>query len=299
LAIYERVTFATSGNLSGEALAKHSDVNGILFTGSWQTGRALHQQLAGRPDVLLALEMGGNNPLLVTQTDNIKAAVQLTIQSAYISSGQRCTCARRLIVPQGSWGDQFIDALKTAVTQLSVGHYRQQPEPFMGPVVSLTAAKNLLTKQQTLLKQGGQTLVEMQTLQPNSALLSPGLIDVTKIKEREDEEIFGPLLQIIRVKDFAAGMAEANNTQYGLVAGLISDDRAEFDQFYREVRAGLINWNRPTTGASSELPFGGLGHSGNHRPSAYYAADYCAEPIVSLQSDTPQLPESLPPGMVL
>ena len=114
------------------------------------------------------------------------------------------------------------------------------------------------------------------------AFVSPGLIDVTAIIARKDEEIFGPLLQVIRVADFDDALNEANDTRFGLAAGLISDDGALFERFEAEVRAGVLNWNRQTTGASGAAPFGGVGQSGNHRPAGYYAADYSAWPMASL-----------------
>ncbi|MGY3071497.1 acyl-CoA reductase-like NAD-dependent aldehyde dehydrogenase [Ewingella americana] len=89
----------------------------------------------------------------------------------------------------------------------------------------------------------------------------------------------------------------ANQTRYGLAAGLISTDRAQFDQLLTEARAGIVNWNKPLTGASSNAPFGGIGASGNHRPSAYYAADYCAWPMASLETDKLELPVTLSPGI--
>jgi succinylglutamic semialdehyde dehydrogenase len=103
--------------------------------------------------------------------------------------------------------------------------------------------------------------------------------------ERPDLELFGPILQVFRTADFDAAIAEANNTRYGLSAALVSQTPALYDRFWANIRAGVVNWNRPTNGAASNAPFGGIGWSGNHRPSAYYAADYCAYPVVSSESD--------------
>ena len=139
----------------------------------------------------------------------------------------------------------------------------------------------------------------MKPLENIDALLSPGLIDVTEIDERGDEEMFGPILNLIRVKDFDAAIEEANNTAYGLSAGLISDSRELYDHFISKIRAGIVNWNRQTTGATGKMPFGGCGLSGNHHPSAYFAADYCSYPVASLESDKLAMPESLTPGIEL
>ncbi len=137
----------------------------------------------------------------------------------------------------------------------------------------------------------------MKHLRPGTGLLSPGLLDVTAVAGRDDEELFGPLLQLIRVPDFDAAIQEANRTAYGLAAGLISDDASLYARFHAEVRAGLINWNQPLTGASSGAPFGGVGRSGNHRPSAYLAADYCSYPVASIEAPALKLPAQLPPGL--
>jgi len=117
------------------------------------------------------------------------------------------------------------------------------------------------------------------------------------VKDLADEEVFGPLLQVIRYDSFEQAIAIANNTRYGLSCGLISPQRAQFDQLLLEARAGIVNWNKPLTGAASTAPFGGIGASGNHRASAWYAADYCAWPMASLESPSLALPGSLAPGL--
>jgi succinylglutamic semialdehyde dehydrogenase len=128
-------------------------------------------------------------------------------------------------------------------------------------------------------------------------MLSPGLMDVTAVPQRDDAEWFGPFLQLIRVPDFDAAVREANHTQFGLAAALLSDRRELYERFFRQIRAGIVNWNRPTTGASGKLPFGGVGLSGNHRPSGYYAADYCSYPVASLEVEKLSMPEKRLPGM--
>jgi succinylglutamic semialdehyde dehydrogenase len=116
--------------------------------------------------------------------------------------------------------------------------------------------------------------------------VSPGVVDVTGAEDVPDEELFGPLMQIIRVGTFDAAIARANATKYGLSGGLVCDDDARWQTTYAEMRAGILNRNRPTAGASGTMPFGGPGLSGNFRPGAYYAADYCAWPQASQIADT-------------
>jgi succinylglutamic semialdehyde dehydrogenase len=287
------------GRETGVALAGHPGIDGLFFTGSSRTGNLLHAQFAGRPDKILALEMGGNNPLIVDQVADIDAAVYTIVQSAFISAGQRCTCARRLLVPQGQWGDALLARLVQVAARLKVGRFDAQPAPFMGSVISLQAAAQLLQAQADLLAKGATALLAMTQPQAGAALLTPGILDVTAVAERPDEEFFGPLLQVIRYADFDAAIDEANATVYGLAAGLLSDSKARYEQFWLHSRAGIVNWNKQLTGAASTAPFGGVGASGNHRASAYYAADYCAYPVASLESDTLVLPTTLTPGVTL
>lgn len=282
---------------TGAVLAQHAGIDGLFFTGSSRAGLWLKELFAKLPEKLLALEMGGNNPLVVWSVNSLQAAALLTIQSAYVSSGQRCTCARRLIIPADGEGDAILSELIKRIRTIRVGVYSDRPEPFMGPVVSTMAAQNILAAQDSLIAAGGQPLIAIKLLRANTGLLTPGLIDVTDVSQREDEEIFGPLLQVIRVKDFNAAIEEANCTRYGLAAGLLSDNRALYEKFRDAVRAGIINWNQPLTGASGAAPFGGVGRSGNHRPSAFFAADYCSYPVASIEVSQLELPPQTPPGL--
>lgn len=284
---------------TGVALAGNDDIDGLFFTGSSRTGNLLHSQFGGRPQKILALEMGGNNPLIVDQVQDVDAAVYTIIQSAFISAGQRCTCARRLLVPQGAWGDALLERLVAVASTIKVGRFDEQPAPFMGSVISLAAADHLIKAQEQLLAEGAKALLAMTQPVAGAALLTPGILDVSAVAERPDEEFFGPLLQVIRYADFDAAVREANATQYGLAAGLLSDSRERYEDFLIESRAGIVNWNKQLTGAASSAPFGGIGASGNHRPSAYYAADYCAYPVASLESESLSLPATLTPGVSL
>nr|WP_314900322.1 succinylglutamate-semialdehyde dehydrogenase [uncultured Deefgea sp.] len=287
------------GRDTGIALAAQADLDGIYFTGSANTGYALHRQFSGAPQKILALEMGGNNPLIVEEVAEIDAALHHVIQSAFISAGQRCTCARRLLVPNSAWGDAFLVRLINVSAALKVGAWDAEPQPFMGGVISLAAADALLAAQTNLLAQGAVSLLVMTRIQTGTALLSPGILDVTAVSDLPDEEYFGPLLQVQRYESFNEALVLANRTQFGLAAGLLSDSREQYELFWREARAGIVNWNKPLTGASSAAPFGGIGASGNHRASAYYAADYCAYPVASLEAETLTLPAQLPAGMSL
>ena len=285
------------GRETGMALAQHPAIDGLYFTGSVATGISLHQQFAGQPQKILALEMGGNNPLIAQDVANLDAAVHHIVQSAFVSAGQRCTCARRLLLPIGADGDRLLRRLIEVSARILPDNWNADPQPFIGAVITPAAAAHLLAAQQKLLALGAASLLPMQALTEGSALLSPGIVDVTGVSGLPDQEYFGPLLQVQRYRDFDQAIQLANATCFGLSAGLISDRHELFERFWREARAGVVNWNKPLTGASSASPFGGIGLSGNHRPSAWYAADYCAYPVAGIEADNVQLPAELSPGL--
>ena len=264
-----------------EALVKQEGVDGVLFTGGVATGQAIHRALAGRPDKILALELGGNNPLVAWQVRDADAAARIIIKSAYLTGGQRCTCARRLIAPAGEEGERILAALLPMVDRIRLDRPDADPQPFMGPLVSDRAAAAVLAAQDAMLDSGGKALRAARLSPLGHAYVTPGVIDMTD-GQPKDEEVFGPLLQVRRVATFDEALEEANATRFGLAAGLISDDADLFARFEAEVRAGVLNWNRQTTGASGAGPFGGVGQSGNHRAAGYFAADYCAWPMASL-----------------
>ena len=280
----------------GAALGQEPELDGLFFTGSFGTGMALAKASLEFPQRIVVLEMGGNNPLLIWDAADIRAAVLTTIVSAFITAGQRCSCARRLIVPCGSAGDAIVAELVRAAAEVRVGPDTLRPEPFMGPLITRAAARRVLEAQSEWTAQGGSVLLPAAPRPESPALLTPGIVDVTAMADHRDEELFGPLLQVIRVDTFAAAVAEAGRTRYGLSAAILTDRRELYDEFRRRIKAGVINWNRPTTGASSELPFGGAGKSGNHRPAGYCSADYCDYPVASLES-AKLSSARLPPGI--
>ncbi len=284
---------------TGAALAKHPGIDGLCFTGSSRTGKLLHEAFASQPQKILALEMGGNNPLVVEEGIDERGALHHILLSAFVTAGQRCTCARRLIVPEGKWGDGLLEKLSATTAALKVGAWDEDPQPFLGSVISLAAAERVMEAQEDLLAKGGRAILRSELLRSGTALVSPGLMDVSGVQDLSDEEVFGPLLQVQRSRSFEHALELANATRYGLAAGLLSPDEEHWRIFVQTIRAGVVNWNRPLTGASSALPFGGVGASGNHRPSAAYAADYCAYPVASLETTEVIVPDSLPPGMNL
>ena len=224
---------------------------------------------------------------MLFRSPKIEDTATLIVQSAFTSAGQRCTAGRRLII-KASMYDAVVGEVKRLADRIIVGAPFDEPAPFMGPVIDNRTADGLTESFVYLLSSGGRPIKHMVRLQEGLPFLSPAIIDVTGIADRPDVELFGPLLQVVKIDDFDEAIAEANNTRFGLSASLIGGRPEDYNRFWANIRAGVVNWNRPTNGASSAAPFGGVGLSGNHRPSAYYAADYCAYPVASTEMDQPR-----------
>ncbi|WP_353229745.1 succinylglutamate-semialdehyde dehydrogenase [Novosphingobium sp.] len=281
------VQMLVGGPDQGQDLAAHDSVNAVLFTGSAHVGIALNRRLSGNPGKLVALELGGNNPIVVWDTPKIAEAAVLVAQSAFASAGQRCTAARRLIV-KASLADDIIEEVRRLADRMIVGAPFDDPAPFMGPVIDNPTADGLTESFVYLLSNGGRAIKHLVRLDDAHPFLSPAIIDVTRMTERPDVELFGPLLQVVVVDEFEAAIAEANATRFGLCAALIGGAPQDYNRFWAQVQAGVINWNRPTHAHSGAAPMGGVGLSGNHRPAAYYAADSCAYPVASAELDQPR-----------
>ncbi|MDP1563350.1 MAG: succinylglutamate-semialdehyde dehydrogenase [Pirellulaceae bacterium] len=291
------INLVQGGRETGAALIQHPQIDGLLFTGSSSAGKFFHQQFAAQPQKILALEMGGNNPLVVSKVADLDATVYQILLSAYITSGQRCTCARRLILVEDENTSDLLERVSRRAATLSVGWFDQQPEPFMGSLISPQAGRQVFEFWQQLQAAGGTSLLTPRAVDNQTALVTPGLIEMTHARDVPDEECFGPVLQVYRVASLTDAIALANRTKYGLSAGLLTQQLSDWDEFIATIRAGVVNLNRQTTGASGKLAFGGCGLSGNHRPSGYYAADYCSFPVASMESDVLTVPESKMPGM--
>jgi succinylglutamic semialdehyde dehydrogenase len=213
----ECIRLVIGGPEEGKALAGHPGIDGLLFTGSARTGLALNRQFANTPEKILALEMGGNNPIVAWDAPDVQAAAAIVVQSAFATAGQRCTAARRLIVQEGKH-EALIEAVSALVGRLIVDEPHAAPAPFMGPVIDNAAADALTEAFLGLLMRGGRVLRHLERPKPDLPFLMPAIIDVTAVADRPDLELFGPVLQIVRVPDFEAAIAETNATRYGLAA---------------------------------------------------------------------------------
>lgn len=283
------------GRETGGALLDAQGIDGVLFTGSATTGTAIHAKFAGRPEVILALEMGGNNPLIIWEPVDAEAAADILVHSAFITSGQRCSCARRIVLPIGGFGDAVLEATRARIEAMVIGPWNGTSTPFIGPVINAAQAQRVSQFEASLIALGGAPVVTPIIGAEGPAFVRPGMIDMTQARGDHDDELFAPFAQIFRVASFDDAIMRANHTRFGLSSGLVCNDKAKWESAKLRLRAGLINWNRPTTGASSALPFGGPGLSGNGRPSAFYAADYCAFPIARQEAETAEAISS--PGL--
>lgn len=287
------LNFIQGGPEAGAQLASDERLNGLFFTGSWQTGKKLLEASLPYPHRITALEMGGNNPIIVWKSGDTAKAAEMVILSAFISTGQRCTCARRLILPRTKEGSNFVKTLVEMTKSIIVGKPDSSPEPFMGPLINIEAKKKLIDGYNELVSKGAKPILALDQ-NSQQAFILPMILDSSQLTQNIDHEYFGPLLQIFWADSFDEALHLANKTAYGLSAALISSDPDLYQQFWEEIRAGVVNWNNPTTGISSKAPFGGLGKSGNFRPGAFYAADYTAYPVSSMETAIPESPQSFP-----
>lgn len=283
---------------TGEYLCLNDDVRGIFFTGSKKAGQTIEELCLHKK--LCVLEMGGNSPYIVWDTNNIDGAVITIIQSSFITSGQRCSTARRVILPKNEFGDVFLNRFVEISKNIKIGKPKDEPQVFMGPLKSSEMADNIITKQKGLVSKGGKILLESVKLpQLGDAFITPGIIDVTDIKEGIDEEIIGPFVQVTKVDTFEEAIEVANDSCYGLAAGVITEDKGLYQLFERKIQAGIISWNKQLTGASKYAPFGGIKDSGNYRPSGFFATDYCVYSTASVEVDKVQDINKFPNGIVI
>ena len=264
----------------------------VFLTGGQRAGEAIHRRLAGRPAVLLALELGGNNPVVLMNDTDPAVAARLVSFSAFISAGQRCTCARRALFVVGDKTEQQIEALVQRTQSLRVAMPGADPVGQVGPLVSSSAAETLRQTYEKLIELGCRPLIPFRSHRENPGLVYPSILDATDLDGQAISEIgchewFGPMLVIARVPDFESALESAADTRYGLSAALLGGNVDGFEQFVERVGAGVVNWNGPTTGAAGNLPFGGLGDSGNHRPAGYFAIDFCNDPVASIEQPVP------------
>lgn len=285
------VNLVQGGAEPSAALTSHPGIDGVLFTGSWSVGRKILQQNLDRPSRIVALEMGGNNAAVVMEDADLRQAAIEIVRCAFNTTGQRCTCTRRAIV-HTRVADKLIPAMVQAARSLVIDAPRSTKPVFTGPIISEGARTAVLTAQKNWSKRGsgGEVLLQSEPLEREGRgwYLSPGILRVERFSAGYskdagcDEEIFGPVLRVCTVRDLDEAIEQANATRYGLAASVFTKDQPTAERFMFECSAGCINVNAGTAGASSKLPFGGTGLSGNHRPAGSFALDYCAYPVAGM-----------------
>lgn len=280
----------------GEMLIKSSDVDGALFIGSYKAGKSIEKIMAER-NRICALEMGGNSPLVIWDYSDIRAAINIAIQSAYISSGQRCSAARRLIVNRSIYND-YVFKLVEAIKGIVVGKpYDEDPVPFMGPMIDKRAVDTFLKDYNELISKGAKVLVPTSVIDELGVnFVRPSLIDVTGIEDI-DKEVFGPLLQLVVVDSIEEAVEISNKTQYGLAAGIVTESKEIYEYYYRNTKVGILNWNQQLTGSTTINPFGGIKGSGNFHAAGYLSVDYCSYGCASIESPKANIPKELSPGL--
>ncbi|QYU70879.1 aldehyde dehydrogenase family protein [Leptolyngbya sp. 15MV] len=283
-----RVPGEGAGSSTGRRAGPSEGIDGVLFTGSWPVGRRILEANLDRPGRIMALEMGGSNAAVVMPDADLKQAAIECVRSAFVTTGQRCTCTRRLIVHRAIAG-RFIPAVVEAARQLVVGDPRGSAPVFCGPLIAESARRAVLEFQRRAASAGGRVRLEAAPIEgPGGGwYISPGVIEVDGFTTNEagaggDVEVFGPQLRITIVDGLDSAIAQANATRFGLAASIFTSDAGSIDRFLAEARAGCVNVNTGTAGASSKLPFGGLGLSGNHRPAGAFSLDYCAYPVAGM-----------------
>jgi aldehyde dehydrogenase (NAD+) len=263
------------GSVVGDALVHSPQVDAISFTGSVATGRAIAR---GAIETLkkIQLEMGGKNPQVVLDDAKLDVAVNASIQSAFYSTGQRCTAASRLIVTEGIH-DRFVKAMIERIKTLKIDD-ALKPGTDIGPVVDPTQLEQDLSYIDVAQKEGGRVATGGERLKRETEgyYLAPALItDTTPSMRINREEVFGPVASVIRVRDYEEALAVANDTTFGLVAGICTDSLREAAHFKRNAQAGMVMVNLPTAGVDYHVPFGGRkGSSYGPREQGAYAREF-------------------------
>ncbi|MBE8221616.1 MAG: aldehyde dehydrogenase family protein [Bdellovibrionales bacterium] len=270
-----------------KSLVEHKLIDGVLFTGSYDVGLKIKKQLLEHPEKLLALEMGGKNSSLVWKGTNIKKAIYENIVASFITSGQRCSCTSQILIHESMY-DEFAESFVSAINNIKIGHWADPV--FMGPLIDKHAVSRHLSGQEQAVNEGGELLFAGKALdlKNNGHYVSPAVLSFKEHKRSsvyQNRELFSPQVSLYKVKDFDHASSIINSSGFGLVASLFSNDKVLHNKAFLDWKVGLLNINRATTGASSRLPFGGLGKSGNHRPSAHFAVQYCTTPVALLKND--------------
>lgn len=284
---------------TGKRLVADENVDGVLFTGSYDTGLKIKQATLDHHWKLLALEMGGKNASIVWKDADLNKALVESVQGAFLSAGQRCSGTSRIILHR-SVADQFTERFYETAKKLKIGYWKDNP--FMGPLINADAVEKYLRFQEIAQREGCERLMRGKALDLDRPgyYVTPSICLVKEFSESsvyQKSEIFGPNVAIYTVDDIDEALKINDSTGFGLVASIFTKERALYEHVLWRARVGIVNWNRTTNGASSRLPFGGMGKSGNDRPTAHFAVQYCTVPVASLEDTSAYDGKGLPPGI--
>lgn len=288
---------------TGKRLVADENVDGVLFTGSYETGLKIKQKTVEQYWKILALEMGGKNATIVWNDADLNKAIYETTIGSFMSTGQRCSCTSRIIL-HDAIADKFIDKFYETAKKLTIGYWKENP--FMGPLINAGAVEKYVRFQEIASREGAERLMRGKALEASHTggrkgyYVTPSICLVDRYREDsvyQKSEIFGPNVAIYRTSDFDEALKINSSTGFGLVTSVFTKQKSLYEETVYRGRSGLVNWNRTTNGASSKLPFGGLGKSGNDRPAADSAVQYCTVPVASLEDPTPFDPKTAPPGL--
>ena len=263
------------GSLIGNALVNHPGIHAISFTGSVGVGRAIGIQCVTKQKKV-QLEMGGKNPQVVLDDADLAQAVELSVQSAFYSTGQRCTASSRLIVTEGIY-PKFVEAMKTRMAKINVGDALAAGTD-IGPVSSQSQLEQDLSYVEIGKSEGATLAAGGERLKHDTEgfYMAPALlVDTDKTMRINREEIFGPVASVIKVKDYEEALATANDTEFGLSAGIATTSLKYATHFKRHSQAGMVMVNLPTAGVDYHVPFGGRkGSSYGPREQGRYAQEF-------------------------
>jgi succinylglutamic semialdehyde dehydrogenase len=276
----------------------------VLFTGSTEVGTHIARIVLDQHWKIAALEMGGKNAAIVLDDAPFDLAVYEVLTAAFLTSGQRCTATSRVICQRGI-ADRFADRLAELTRRLGVGEPRD-PGAFLGPLVDGKSAAAFAEWQRVAEAEGAETLVAGGTMDEapvaGGAYVRPSVHRAAKpdaTSRYQRDELFAPDTCIYTVESLDEAIALAEDTDYGLACSIFTAREDAYLATLRGVRAGVVNWNRSTVGASSKLPFGGMKKSGNGHPAALFSVYYCTYPVASLENDKPFDASSVLPGVRL
>jgi succinylglutamic semialdehyde dehydrogenase len=288
------------GRAVGEALARDAAVDGILFTGSLAVGSALARANADRPGKLLALELGGKNAGVVLDDADLDLAVYGVAYGAFATAGQRCSATSRCVVARRLL-EPFTLRLVRLASGLGVGHF-DDPAVFMGPLISERARATFLEALRRAPDEGAVARLapRIPEVGRRGHYLRPSVHEVVRRlpdSHYQRDELFGPDVALYAVDSDEEALAVANDSRFGLCASVYTASRERFERLAQGLRAGVVNWNSPTVGASGKLPFGGVGDSGNHRPAGIFSSLYCAWPMAVSYGPATLDPKTIAPGI--